>query len=293
MTMQAMCDYLSARGFVVRKRYDSTTKAYVFDVGRGGQILHQYFKYPVDVNPVTRDRIQREFLDDIIKQFNWVELREIDIINELNRLPAGDIIRQTIENIEKGEKMRNNGIKWKVQEVTSQTDTDGFAFYAHLVGTPDGIFVGDMRGVKDNLQERVNGEIQWDLYKDLGWPKQNPNIRPTLPKIKEVIFNEPATIVIWADGSKTVVKCQEGDTFDPETGLAMAITKKALGNKGNYCDEIKKWLPEEKEEEIKVHSKAWTAYQRLLSAMDDKKATKADLKFAMEEAVGYLGEVLD
>ena len=65
-----------------------------------------------------------------------------------------------------------------------------------------------------------------------------------IPTIKDVIFNGPATIVIWADDTKTVVKCQEGDTLDPEKGLAMAIAKKALGNKGNFNDEFKKWLPE-------------------------------------------------
>ena len=64
----------------------------------------------------------------------------------------------------------------------------------------------------------------------------------------KVIFNDPATIVLWRDGTKTVVKCQGGDVFDPEKGLAMAIAKKAFGNKGNYYKEFKKWLPEEKEE---------------------------------------------
>lgn len=66
-----------------------------------------------------------------------------------------------------------------------------------------------------------------------------------IPKIKNVIFNDPATIVFWADGTKTVVKAQNDDWFDPEKGLAMAISKKALGNKGNYCNELKKWLPKE------------------------------------------------
>jgi hypothetical protein len=61
-------------------------------------------------------------------------------------------------------------------------------------------------------------------------------------EIKDVIFHDPATIVKWADGTKTVVKAQEGDIYDPEKGLAMAITKKALGNKGDYNNEIKKWL---------------------------------------------------
>lgn len=109
--------------------------------------------------------------------------------------------------------------------------------------------------------------------------------------IKKVIFNNPATIVLWNDGTKTVVKAQPiktvnmtreishkldanevvkfielksgqmyttnyrpeidsfiidvYDEFDPEKGLAMAIAKKALGNKGSYYDEFKKWLPKE------------------------------------------------
>ena len=68
-----------------------------------------------------------------------------------------------------------------------------------------------------------------------------------MPSIKNVIFNDPATIVFWNDGTKTIVKAQDGDIFDPEKGLAMAISKKALGNKGNYCETFKKWLHEEED----------------------------------------------
>lgn len=74
------------------------------------------------------------------------------------------------------------------------------------------------------------------------------SIKPRLvPRIKNVIFNDPATIVFWSDNTKTVVKAQD-EPFDPEKGLAMAICKKALGNEGNYCNEIKKWLPKEENE---------------------------------------------
>lgn len=73
-----------------------------------------------------------------------------------------------------------------------------------------------------------------------------------IPEIKNVIFNDPATIVFWEDGTKTVVKCQDGDEFDPEKGLAMAIAKKAYGNKSNYCNKMKKWLP--KEEPVDTNS---------------------------------------
>lgn len=60
------------------------------------------------------------------------------------------------------------------------------------------------------------------------------------PKIKKVIYNDPATIVLWNDGTKTVVKCMEGDTFSQEMGLAMCICKKALGE--NYHRVFNKWV---------------------------------------------------
>ena len=65
--------------------------------------------------------------------------------------------------------------------------------------------------------------------------------------IDRVIFNAPATIVFWTDGTKTVVKCQEGDAYSKETGLALCIAKKALGNKGNFNNIFRKWIPEEDE----------------------------------------------
>lgn len=59
--------------------------------------------------------------------------------------------------------------------------------------------------------------------------------------IKEVIFNDPATIVIWQDGTKTVVKAYD-EEFDKEKGLAMAIIKKLHNNKGNFNDLFRKWI---------------------------------------------------
>ena len=66
-------------------------------------------------------------------------------------------------------------------------------------------------------------------------------------EIEKVIFNDPATIVFWSDGSKTVVKCAN-EEFDKEKGLAMAICKRVLGNKGNYFNEFRKWIKDEEEE---------------------------------------------
>lgn len=69
-------------------------------------------------------------------------------------------------------------------------------------------------------------------------------------EIKNVIFNDPATIVYWKDGTKTVVKVQEGDVFDPEKGLAMAFFKKMHGNTGNYNNIIHKWVGDYKPDPV-------------------------------------------
>lgn len=63
-----------------------------------------------------------------------------------------------------------------------------------------------------------------------------------LPWPKDVIFNAPATIVLWDDGSKTVVKCMDGEEFNPEVGLAMCFCKKVMGDgyKPWFRDALKK-----------------------------------------------------
>lgn len=73
--------------------------------------------------------------------------------------------------------------------------------------------------------------------------KSDWTVRQRSSEITKVIFNNPATIVFWSDGTKTVVKCDGDEAFDEEKGLAMAISKRVLGNQGNYYNEFKKWLP--------------------------------------------------
>ena len=88
-------------------------------------------------------------------------------------------------------------------------------------------------------------EIMKSLSERMPIGKLNKNKNEMLDKIENVIFNKPATIVFWADGTKTVVKC-EHEEFDPEKGLAMAIVKKVMADNHGYYNEIfKKWLPKE------------------------------------------------
>ena len=56
----------------------------------------------------------------------------------------------------------------------------------------------------------------------------------TVPDVDLVIFNNPYTIINWKDGSKTIVKCMEGDAFDEHVGFQAAVTKKVFGDHGTY-----------------------------------------------------------
>ena len=67
--------------------------------------------------------------------------------------------------------------------------------------------------------------LKWSLYSDTD--------------IARVIFHGPATIVYWMDGTKTVVKCMEGEEFDYEKGLAMAVCKRIYG--ARFHEIFKEW----------------------------------------------------
>ena len=65
------------------------------------------------------------------------------------------------------------------------------------------------------------------------------------PEVKRVIYNEPATVVLWADGTKTVVRCQPGDVFDRRIGFLTALAKKVYGGGGRFNDVIREATEED------------------------------------------------
>lgn len=63
--------------------------------------------------------------------------------------------------------------------------------------------------------------------------------------IKKAIFNDPATIIYWSDGTKTIVKRKSDEPYDIEKAFAMAHMKKAYGNDYRFHRAFKKWVPQE------------------------------------------------
>ena len=104
--------------------------------------------------------------------------------------------------------------------------------------------IADYFSRKDNLTTEDRATAKCLINSIYGAASMSMNNNSYVFLIR-VIYNDPATIAFWSDGTKTIVKAQPGDIFDPEKGLAMAIAKKACGNKGNYYNSFKRWLPKE------------------------------------------------
>ena len=56
------------------------------------------------------------------------------------------------------------------------------------------------------------------------------NTSDILDDIKQVIFNDPATIVTFSDSTKVCVKANENDKFSKEVGLMYALVKRLYAN---------------------------------------------------------------
>ena len=70
----------------------------------------------------------------------------------------------------------------------------------------------------DETSKIIDGIIYEDTKKELcNYPSK-------------VIFNSPATIVIFNDGTKIVSKCDKEDKFSKETGFLMCMLKRVYGN---------------------------------------------------------------
>ena len=64
-----------------------------------------------------------------------------------------------------------------------------------------------------------------------------------IPGIKNVLFNDTkrTTTILFEDGTITMSKTTDGETYDREVGFAMCIMKKIYGNRTRFQKEIKKW----------------------------------------------------
>lgn len=72
-----------------------------------------------------------------------------------------------------------------------------------------------------------------------------------IPYVSQIIFNSPATVVKWIDGTKTIVKCSSNDRYDRYLGFAAALVKKMFGTTsraGKFIDSMSFPMKENKKD---------------------------------------------
>lgn len=115
-----------------------------------------------------------------------------------------------------------------------------------------------------------------------------------LDDVKDIHFSGPATIVFWKDGTKTVVKCQEGEYYDPKEGIKYALLKKLAGGTSNQASKkmdkfdewLEKWVPEDLKSETDESSKDEDPFESMAE-------TTNYVIGEMKKRLGKLGELAD
>ena len=111
-------------------------------------------------------------------------------------------------------KSKNSNTSASLDNILWSVETIGADY--HFAGEPT--IEVEMTGIKKGpLPNFSGGELSSYIETKLS---------ATPFKIKDVIFNGPATIVKWSDGTKTVVKTQDGEEFDPEKGWLWLLLRR-------------------------------------------------------------------
>lgn len=90
-------------------------------------------------------------------------------------------------------------------------------------------------------------------------------------QIADVIFDKSATIIVWGDGTKTVVKAHD-EPIDHEKGLAIAITKRVTSDvNGHWKAGFERLIESAEQDECdRIVSKAMKSLRKIYSAAYEK-----------------------
>ena len=97
-----------------------------------------------------------------------------------------------------------------------------------------------------------------------------------LPHIDQVVFNEESstTVVIWADGEKTIVHCGEGETFDRYTGFMAAVCKRLFGGT-TTAKKLMNSLDKQYQAKLKAEAEAKEKAKRMAEQEEARKKAEA------------------
>ena len=129
-----------------------------------------------------------------------------------------------------------------------------------------------------------------EVFKEMSMFESDKKVR--IPEIKEVIFNGPATVVYWKDGTKTTVKYGNYEAFyDKEKAVAMCFLKKMFkpSIKSHWLDVINDAIKAADDKVAKVE--ADKAEKARIKAENIAKAEEARKKKAEKKAAAFKEEI--
>lgn len=90
--------------------------------------------------------------------------------------------------------------------------------------------------------------------------RKYPGVIPSGVYLTKVIFNKPATIAFWSDGTKTVSKCSPSDAYSKDVGMMVCYMKKVMGNQ-RFRDLLEFWVPDPNQSNIVTLSNVRKTYE--------------------------------
>lgn len=122
------------------------------------------------------------------------------------------------------------------------------------------------------------------------------------PSIKKVIFSEPATIILWSDGTKTISKCDKVDKYEKKAGFLIAYLKKFMPVEQviellDWCDKEEKPKKKEIKKEVTRPSGKFNIYnkdtgEKICSILDTDELFDFSLSdyLTMAELLGFYND---
>lgn len=215
-----ICEYISLPGYYV-----------IYECDYGARIPYTFTLKENNVTPGERNVV--DYTEDNLSKFIDACLGDIQNNHILPSSVAKDILNSYYG-------MHSFKDREPTECKCSKSNAIGYGFrHATIYSEP---FTIDK-----NETDKMCSIDTFDIIKEMQKMKKSIK-KPVTNPIKKVIFNPPATIVFWKDGSKTVVKAQ-GDVFNPETGLAMAISRHYLCDVcglERYDGVFNRYLPKDK-----------------------------------------------